>query len=242
MKFVKCVPHKKKLNSLVELYVKYTIMTQDEPVKYTNNLSLVLKSGIEQQDMIILLNKMLDNNSAQIENEKLQIENEKKQLDLIFSEGSFDRYFVVFGFIISFATSGVVMFYLKELIDNCAISAVNLIGRISKFGIENTEVFVRNSATYAWNGIIYAGEYIGMLNYAKYEATYVKEGFTGMHVSAATDAIVENTSMASLFVTLLLYIIITYTLVFVVIIILKLSQCKKIHLSFVFWKMGVETR
>lgn len=217
-------------------------MLQDEPVKSTNSLSLVLKSGIEQKDMIILLNKMLDNNSAQIENEKLQIENEKKQLDLIFSEARFDRYFVVFGFIVSFITTGVVMFYLKELIDKCATSVVYLLGNISKFGIENTEVFIRNSASYAWNGIVYAGEYIGMLNYAKYEANYVKEGFTGMQVSAATNAIVENTSMASLIVTLLLYIIITYTLVFVVIIILKLAQCKKINLSFVFWKMGIETR
>ena len=224
-------------------------MMQDEPVKSTNSLSLVLKSGIEQQNMVILLNKMLDNNSAQIENEKLQIENEKlqienekKQLDLIFCAASFDRYFVIFGFIVSFITTGVVMFYLKELIDKCATNVVYLIGNISKFGIENTEVFIRNTASYAWNGIVYAGEYIGMLNYAKYEANYVKEGFTGMQVSAVTNAIVENTSMASLIVTILLYIIITYTLVFVVIIILKLLQCKKINLSFVFWKMGVETR
>jgi hypothetical protein len=217
-------------------------MTQDESIESIHPVSLVLTSGIERPDMVIILNKMLDNNRAQIENEKLKIENEKKQLDLICSEANFDRYFVVFGFIISFATSGVMMYYLKELIDKCAISVVYLIGNISKFGIENTEVFIRNFASYAWNGVVYTGEYIGMLNYAKYEASYVKEGFTGMQVSAATNAIVENTSMASLIVTLLLYIIITYTLLLVIIIILKLTQCKKIHLSFVFWKMGVETR
>ena len=225
-------------------------MTQDN----TNNKALshgdlILQSGIEKSDIVLLLHKMLDNNSAQIENdklqienEKLQIENEKKQMNLLASEASFDRYFVIFGFLISFVTSGIVMFYLKELINSCATSVVYLIGHASKFGIENTELFVRNSASYAWNGILYTGDYIGILNYEKYKTSYVQEGFTGMQVSAATNAIVENTSMASLIVTLLLYIMITYTLVFIVIIILKLTQCKKINLSCVFCKMAIETR
>jgi len=206
-----------------------------EPITSNNSLSIVLKSGLEKSDMIILLNKMLDNNSAQIENDKLQ-------LDIIASEARFDRNFVIFGFIMSFVTTGFVMFYLKELINSSASSLVNIIGGTAKFGIENTELMVRNSASYAWNGVLYAFNYIGLANYTYYEASYVKEGFTGMQVSAATNAIVENTNLASLIVTLFLYIIITYTLVFVVIIILKLTQCKKINLSFIFWKMAVETR
>jgi hypothetical protein len=207
-------------------------MDKSEP----NNmqLSLVLQSGIEKQDMVVLLNKLLDNTNS-------QLEIEKKHIDLLASEARFDRYFIVFGFILSFASSGVVMFYLKELIDNCATNVVKLVGVTAKYGIENAELLVRNSASYAWNSIVYAGNYIGILD-STYQTTYIKEGFTGMHISEATNTIVENTSMASLIVTLLLYIMITYSLVFIVIIILKLLQSKKINLSFIFLKMAVETR
>jgi hypothetical protein len=207
-----------------------------------SSLSLVLQSGIEKQDIVLLLHKMLDNNSSQLKNDKLQIENERKQIDLIFSEANFDRYFIFFGFILSFVASGIIMFYLKELINNCATSVVNLIGYTTKYGIENAEIIVRNTASYVWNSFAYAGEYVGIIDYANYEAKYIKEGFTGSKINAATNSIVENTNMASLIVTILLYIIITYTLVFVVIIILKLVQCKKINLSFVFWKVEIQTR
>jgi len=223
---------------------EHTELAKNEHTELAKNEHTMnhLSHIISEKELVLLLHKMIDNNSAHIQNQKLQLQNEKMRIEMTLSEAYFDKCFVMFGFMMAFVKSGIIMFYVKDLIDKCATNVVYLLGHASKYGIETAEILVRNSASYAWNSVAYAGEYIGIVKYANYETNYITEGITGSKINAVLDIIVENTSLASFIVTLLFYIIITYILITIVIIIVKVLQCKKMNLKFLVWSMGVETR
>ena len=217
-----------------------------QPTQYGNHMDIALvlytgkQAGINNEDLISLLNKSLDISNSDFLIKKMEFEQQNRRI-------VFDYYFILSGTLFSTIGITILLYYFQTLIEACSNSFISLFGKGANYGIGGVELLARNTAPFFWNNLLIIGNKIGYITNTfnisdTYKISYANESILASPINQTVETINSNTELAAFIVNIILFLLLVFIFVMLTIFLLKISQMKKLTLSFLFWKMDTELR
>jgi hypothetical protein len=217
-----------------------------QPMQYSPHMDIALvlytgkQAGINNEDLLSLLNKSLDISNSEFLIKKMEYEQQNNRI-------KFDYYFILSGTL--FSTIGIIilLYYFQTLIESCSSSFISLVGNGANYGISGVELLARNTVPFFWNNLLMIGNKIGNITNTfnisdTYKIDYTSESILSTPINQTVEAINSNAELAAFIVNIILFLLLVFIFVMLTIFLLKISQLRKLTLSFLFWKMDTELR